>query len=45
MEAITRQYSSADAAVSALQAVSDGRLTEERVDQSVERILRIKLSM
>ena len=28
-----------------LQAVSDGRLTEERIDQSVERILRIKLSM
>ena len=66
MGAITQQYSSADAAVKALQAgvdmllmpedfesayqgvlqaVSDGRLTEERVDQSVERILRIKLSM
>ena len=66
MGAITSQYSSADAAVKALQAgldmllmpedfesafqgvlqaVSDGRLTEERIDQSVERILRIKLSM
>lgn len=66
MGAITEQYSSADAAVKALQAgvdmllmpqdfegayqgvlqaVGDGRLTEDRINESVTRILKIKFEM
>lgn len=64
MRAITSSYSSADAAVRAIQAgndmllmpenleeayqgvlsaLADGRISEERIDKSVERILRVKL--
>jgi beta-N-acetylhexosaminidase len=66
MGAVTGQYSSAEAAVKALQAgadlllmpenfrqayqgvldaVADGRLTEERIDESVKRILALKIPM
>lgn len=65
MGAVTSSYSSAEAAVKALQAgndmllmpenfqeayqgvlaaVHDGRLSEERIDQSVERILKVKFN-
>jgi beta-N-acetylhexosaminidase len=64
MDAISEKYSSAEAAVKALQAgadmvlmpenfteayqgvlqaVYDGELTEERLNESLERILRLKL--
>ena len=66
MGAITEDYTSAEAAVTALQAgadlllmpedfaeaysgvlqaVADGSLTEERIDESLRRILRVKLEM
>lgn len=66
MGAVTAQYSSADAAVAALNAgvdmllmpedfqsayqgvlgaVQNGTLTEERIDESVRRILKVKLAM
>ena len=66
MGAVTGTYSSADAAVTAiqagvdmilmpqdyetaynglLQAVQDGTITEERIDESVERIVKVKLQM
>ena len=66
MGAVTQNYSSAEAAVKALQAgcdiilmpvdfhaalqgvldaVRQGELTEERIDESVRRILKVKLSM
>ena len=66
MGAITEEYTSAEAAVKALQAgvdvvlmpenyqqayqgvldaVADGTLTEERIDESVTRILTVKLDM
>ena len=66
MGAITEEYTSAEAAVKALQAgvdvvlmpenyqqayqgvldaVADGTLTEERIDESVTRILTVKLNM
>lgn len=66
MQAVTRQYSSAEAAVTALHAgvdmllmpedfkeayegvldaVQQGEITEERLDESVEKILRVKMNM
>lgn len=66
MGAVTAQYSSADAAVAAINAgvdmllmpedfqsayqgvlgaVQNGTLTEERIDESVRRILKVKLAM
>jgi len=66
MGAVTGTYSSADAAVTAiqagvdmilmpqdyetaynglLQAVQDGTISEERIDESVERIVKVKLQM
>ena len=66
MGAVTAQYSSADAAVAAINAgvdmllmpedfqsayqgvlgaVQNGTLTEERIDESVHRILKVKLAM
>lgn len=66
MGAITEQYSSADAAVAALNAgvdillmpadfqsayqgvmdaAADGTISEERIDESVKRILQVKLTM
>lgn len=66
MEAITETYTSAEAAVAALEAgadillmpedfesafygvleaVENGTITEERIDESLERIIRVKLEM